>query len=131
MKFARVELLSQDVEGLRVLAEKVNVEDSFGVRQIESLKIGIQACLWRPEVGYCLISASCSLLALRQQPERLRKSHGRNNENLLPAAVDIPAPVNTTTLSTPPDLMYSATAARDRSERVSGGTSSPIMPDCS
>ena len=42
---------------------------------------------------------------------------------LLPAAVDIPAPVMTTIRRARPDRMSSATALRLRSERVSGGVS--------
>ena len=44
--------------------------------------------------------------------------------NLLPAAVDMPAPVRTTMRLACPSLMCCATAARLRSDKVCGGVSS-------
>lgn len=50
---------------------------------------------------------------------------------LLPAAVEMPAPVITTTRVALPDLMKSATAARLRSDSVRDGVSSVISELCS
>jgi hypothetical protein len=55
----------------------------------------------------------------------------RGGENLLPAAVEMPAPVKTTILFFGPFCMYSATADSDLSVRDSGGTDSSTMVDSS
>ena len=52
MVFAGVELLGQDVKRLRMLAEVANVENSFGVRQIQSAEVGVKASVGGAKVGY-------------------------------------------------------------------------------
>ena len=46
MEFARIELVGEDVKGIGVLAEVVDVEDRFGVGKIKAGKIAVQASLW-------------------------------------------------------------------------------------
>ena len=48
---ARVELAGEHVEGLRVLAEEGQVEDGFGLGQVERREVGVEACGGGAEVG--------------------------------------------------------------------------------
>lgn len=56
--------------------------------------------------------------------------HHLRVSNLLPAAVEMPAPVSTTMFLTPPSLTRSATAARLRSFNVEGGVLGSMGEDC-
>lgn len=49
--FARVEFLRQSVEGFGMGAEVVDIEDCFGVGEVEACQVGVEACVWRAEVG--------------------------------------------------------------------------------
>jgi hypothetical protein len=53
VELARVELLRQDVEWLRVLAEVGDVEDGFGVGQVEAREVVVQPCFGGSKVGDC------------------------------------------------------------------------------
>lgn len=46
MELARVELLREDVEGLGVLSEVVDVEDGLGVGQVQAREVVVEARLW-------------------------------------------------------------------------------------
>jgi hypothetical protein len=48
---ARVELLGQRVEGLGVLSEEGQVEDGFGLGEVERGEVGVEACFGGAEVG--------------------------------------------------------------------------------
>jgi hypothetical protein len=48
---ARVELAGEDVEGARVGAEEGEVEDGFGLGEVERGEVGVEACFWGAEVG--------------------------------------------------------------------------------
>lgn len=49
---ARVQLLRERVEGLWVVAEVGDVEDGFGVGELQPLEVGVEARLWRAKVWY-------------------------------------------------------------------------------
>jgi hypothetical protein len=49
--FTRVEFLREHIEGFRVVAEVRDVEDGFGVGQVEACEVGVEACFWGAEVG--------------------------------------------------------------------------------
>ena len=51
VEFARVELAREDVEGFGVLAEVGDVEDGFGVGEVEAGEVGVQAGAWGSKVG--------------------------------------------------------------------------------
>lgn len=46
---ARIQSFGQGEERLRVVGEVVNVENSFWVRDVVLLQVGIETCAWRPD----------------------------------------------------------------------------------
>lgn len=50
--FPWVQLLGECVEGQWILAEEGELEDGFGVREVQALEVCVQARLWGAEVGY-------------------------------------------------------------------------------
>jgi hypothetical protein len=48
---ARVEFARQDVEGARVGAEEGQIEDGFGLGEVERCQVGVEACFGGAEVG--------------------------------------------------------------------------------
>ena len=114
---ARVELAGEHVEGFGVLPEEGQVEDGLGLGQVERGEVGVEACFggaevgdWKDGEGGCEFWSFFYYLGV--------------GGGLLPAAVEMPAPVMTTMRRARPDLMCPATAARLRSGRVRGGVSS-------
>lgn len=53
VEFAGVQLFRKHVEWVRVLAEVANLEDRFGVGELESRKVVVETRLGRAEVGNC------------------------------------------------------------------------------
>lgn len=49
---ARVEFLSECVEGLGVVAEEGDVEDGFCVGELQPREVGVEARLWGAKVWY-------------------------------------------------------------------------------
>ena len=91
VEVARVEVFGEDVEGLGILAEEDEVEDALGRGEVELGEVGVQAGLGRAEVGdWRRVSGGWV---------------GMEGRGLLPAAVEMPAPVMTTMRRALPDLM--------------------------
>lgn len=44
VEFAWVELAGQDVKGIGIFAEVGDVEDGFGVREVEAREVGVETC---------------------------------------------------------------------------------------
>lgn len=50
---AWVQLFRKDVEGVGVPAKVGDVEDGFGVGEVQTSEVGVQASVGRTEVGNC------------------------------------------------------------------------------
>lgn len=46
-----VQFLCKGVEWERIIAEVIESEDGFGIWEVETLQVGIEACFWGAEVG--------------------------------------------------------------------------------
>lgn len=47
-----VKFAGESIEGPWVVAEKPDVKHIFRLGEIEMCQIGVQACIWRPEIRY-------------------------------------------------------------------------------
>ena len=115
--FSGVEFLGQDVKWFWLRPEIRDVEHGLGGGEVEPGEVGIKSCLWGSKIGYWTIRCQSTHRASCRECGRV---------DLLPAAVEMPAPVITTTCWTSPSRIYSATAASDLSRRVSGSTDGSI-----
>jgi len=106
---------------MRVISEEIYGENIFRVLEVQTSQVLIQSRFGRSEVRNC----SKSVVAV--QMVKIVYTFVPRYRDLLPAAVEIPAPERTTIRDAFPLLIYEPTAAKVVSSSVTGSLRSIIV----